>query len=184
MALRRGFKAEAKSMARQVRAELRLPLTAPLDPWALAEYLEIPIIKLSSMSDLAANAVHHFSSVNSSEFSAVTVFRGTRRIIVHNDSHSRGRQANDITHELSHGLLLHIPKPALDANGCRDWDEDLEDEADWLSGVLLISEETALTIIRRKMAVDEAADFYGVSKKMIEWRLRMTGAYKRMARFH
>ena len=42
-------------------------------------------------------------------FSGVTVFRGPRRTIVFNDAHAPGRQANDIGHELSHGLLLHTP---------------------------------------------------------------------------
>lgn len=182
MALRRGFKAEANTIARQVRSELGISFAAPLDPWTLAEDLAIPMITLSSMSDLAPNASQHFSSVNSSEFSAVTVFRDTKRVIVYNDSHSKGRQASDITHELSHGLLLHTPKPALATNGCRDWDEDLEDEADWLGGVLLISEEAALNIARLRMTIEEAALFYGVSEKMVRWRLSMTAAHKRVGR--
>jgi Zn-dependent peptidase ImmA (M78 family) len=182
MALRRGFKSEAKAIAGEIRAEMGLSQMAPLDPWALAEHLEIPVITLSSMSEAAPNAVNYFSMVNTSEFSAMTVFRGTRRVIVYNDSHSKGRQASDIAHEASHGLLLHTPKPALAANGCRDWDEDMEDEADWLSGVLLISEEAALSIARRNLGLDEAATFYGVSQQMVRWRLGMTGAYARLER--
>jgi Zn-dependent peptidase ImmA (M78 family) len=58
----------------------------------------------------------------------------------------------------------------------------VEDEAEWLSGVLLVSDEGALNVARQDMAIEEAAAFYGVSKKMVEWRLRMSGAYKRAAR--
>lgn len=182
MALRRGFKTEANSIARGMRSELGLPFSGALNPWKLAEHLAIPIITLSDMKDLAPKAVHHFSKTDSSEFSAVTVFEGTRRIIVHNDSHTPGRQASDIAHELSHGILLHSPSPALNELGCRNWDENMEDEADWLSGALLISEEAALSIARKEMSIEEAAVFYGVSKKMINWRLRMTGAYNRVTR--
>jgi Zn-dependent peptidase ImmA (M78 family) len=182
MALRRGFKSEAKNIAKDIRAELNLSLVAPLSPWTLADHLAIPVIRLSSMQDVIPNAVNHFSLVNPSEFSAVTVFSGPRRIIVYNDSHIIGRQANDITHELSHGILLHIPKPALDANGCRIWDEDMEDEADWLSSVLLISEEAALSIVKQRLSIDQAATYYGVSQKLVRWRLGMTGAYKRLNR--
>ena len=184
MALRRGFKSEANAIAKEIRAEMGFSLAAPLDPWALAAHLEIPVITLSSMSEAVPDAVHHFSLVNTSEFSAMTVFSGTRRVIVYNDSHIKGRQASDITHEVSHGILLHTPKPALDANGCRNWDENMEDEADWLAGVLLISEEAALSIVRRNLPLDEAATLYGVSQKIIRWRIGVTGAQKRLSRTH
>jgi Zn-dependent peptidase ImmA (M78 family) len=182
MVLRRGFKSEANAIAKEIRAEMGLSLMAPLDPWALAEHLEIPVITLSSMSETVPHAVRHFSLVNTSEFSAMTVFSGTRRVIIYNDSHIKGRQSSDIAHEASHGLLLHTPKPALAANGCRDWDEAMESEADWLAGVLLISEEAALNIARRNLPLEEAAALYGVSQKMVRWRLGVTGAQKRLSR--
>jgi Zn-dependent peptidase ImmA (M78 family) len=182
MALRRGFKAEANSIARAVRSELSLPFPAALNPWKLADHLAIPVITLSEMQELAPKAVHYFSQINSSEFSAVTVFEGTKRIIVYNDSHSLGRQASNISHELSHGILLHSPGAALNENGCRNWDENMENEADWLSGALLISEEAALSIARKEMSISDAAIFYGVSEKMIKWRLQITGAYARVTR--
>jgi Zn-dependent peptidase ImmA (M78 family) len=184
MALRRGFKKEANAIVKEIRAELGLTLMAPLDPWALAEHLEIPVMTLSAMSEDVPDSVHHFSVVNSSEFSAMTVFCGTRRVIVYNDSHTKGRQASDIAHEVSHGLLLHPPRPALNVNGCRNWNDDVEDEAQWLAGALLISEEAALNIARRKLPLDQAATLYGVSQQMVRWRLGMTGANKRLARIH
>lgn len=182
MKLRHGFKAEANSIARSVRSELTLSFASALNPWSLAHHLAIPVITLSEMQEVAPRAVHHFSNVDSSEFSAVTVFEGTKRIIVYNDSHSHGRQASNISHEIAHGLLLHSPGPALNENGCRNWDENMENEADWLSGALLISEEAALSIARKEMTIADAAEFYGVSQKMVNWRLRMTGAYTRITR--
>jgi IrrE N-terminal-like domain len=50
--------------------------------------------------------VHHFTQVDQEAFSAVTVFHGTRSVIVHNDAHAPARQKSDVTHELAHGLLL------------------------------------------------------------------------------
>lgn len=182
MALRRGFKKEANAIVKEVREELGLPMMAPLDPWALAAHLEIPVLTLGSLNNVIPNAVHHFSVVNSSEFSAMTVFCGTHRVIVYNDSHTKGRQASDIAHEVSHGLLLHSPRPALNENGCRNWNDDVEDEAQWLAGALLISEDAALAIVRKELSVDHAATLYGVSQQMVHWRLRMTGAHTRIAR--
>ena len=182
MALRRGFKTEANSIAREIRDELGLGSIAPLDPWKLATHLDIPVIALSSMRTLAPTAYRHFSLINPSEFSAVTVFRGTRRLIVHNDSHSKGRQATDISHEISHGLLMHPAKPALDHTGCRNWDKDLEDEANWLAYALLISDEAALHIVRNRISEEQAMMIYGVSRPVLTMRIAVTGAHTRVAR--
>src|SRR5438132_10144481 len=108
MTLRRGFKTECNDIAREIRAEPGLWQADPLDPWALADHLEIPVLPMSALADDVPGAVRHFSYTrNAGEFSAVTVFDGTRRVMMNNDTHSRGRQASNVSHELSHGLLLH-----------------------------------------------------------------------------
>jgi Zn-dependent peptidase ImmA (M78 family) len=181
--LRRGFKSECNDIAREIRAELGLTLADPLDPWALADHLEIPVLPMCTLADVVPDAVRHFSrAANRGEFSAVTVFDGTKRVIMHNDNHSCGRQASNVSHELSHGLLLHDPKPALDGTGCRNWDPAVEEEAEWLSGALLISEEAALTIARKGISLDDAAHRFGVSRAMVQWRINVTGARKRVGR--
>ena len=70
----------------------------------------------------------------------------------------RSNQANDIVHELGHGLLGHSPTVAMDELGCRHWDQEMEDEADWLSSVLLVPEEAALFIVRRGWSTDNRYD--------------------------
>src|SRR2546430_17574046 len=101
MALRRVFKAEANHIAREVRAELGLCFIDPLDPWALARHLEIPIVPLSSYAGLAVHAVHHFCRVDPGDFSARTVFDGPRAHIVYNDSQSLCRRADDLGADLA-----------------------------------------------------------------------------------
>lgn len=182
MALRRGFKTEANQLSKDIRRELELAPEAPLNPWELADYLGIPIWTLSEMRRLAPDAVNYFTVRNTSEFSATTVFDGNARTIVHNDAHSKGRQSNNIAHEIAHGLLLHPPQPALDARGCRNWNNDFEEEAKFLSAALLVSEDAALYIVRNNISVDDAAIQYGASRPVINWRLRITGAFTRVAR--
>jgi Zn-dependent peptidase ImmA (M78 family) len=181
MALRRGFKAEANYLARMLRSELGLLFKAPLNPWKLAEHLEIPILTLSEMRESVPLAVNYLSTRGNDEFSAVTIFEGTRRVILHNDNHTIGRQASDIAHELAHGILLHPPHEAITASGDRYCDPVMEEEANWLSAALLISEEAAVEIAKLNLSIPEAAERYGVSKKMIDFRLRVTGARKRAA---
>jgi Zn-dependent peptidase ImmA (M78 family) len=125
---------------------------------------------------------HHLGVVDPEAFSAVTVFNGTRRKIIYNDAHAPGRCTSNIAHELSHALLLHPPTPPLDDRGCRNWNQDLEDEADWLAGVLLVTEDATLSIVRRGMTVPAAAAEFGVSTQMLQWRINATGARTRVER--
>ena len=155
---------------------------APLDPWKLAEHLAIPVVGISTMAAEARTAVVRLTKIDPSSFSAVTVFRGYKRMIVVNDAHSRRRQASDLAHELAHCLLLHEPRPAFDGDGVRAWDEDEEDEADWVAGALLVSDEAAVAIVRRGLSIRDATRLYGVSVRMMQFRINVTGAHKRVER--
>jgi Zn-dependent peptidase ImmA (M78 family) len=115
-------------------------------------------------------------------FSAVTVFYGHRRTIVHNDGHAPSRQNSNLAHELAHGLLLHPPTPAMDDRGCRDWNQAVEDEASWLAGILLVSEAATIAIANGRWNKMEAAAHFEVSPAMIQYRLNATGAYERVRR--
>jgi Zn-dependent peptidase ImmA (M78 family) len=180
-AFRRGFKKEANDIARAVRADLSLAASAPIDVWTLAAELGIPLVKLSEFAKRAPDAVWHFTTIETGAFSAMTVFCGERRMIVYNDGHTITRQASDIAHELAHALLFHPPQTALSEHGCRNWSDTYEDEASWLGGALLISEEAALLIARRRMSLDDAAVLYGVSRDMVTYRMNVTAARRRIA---
>lgn len=181
MAYRRGFKTEANATAFETRAELSLAWTDPLDPRALADYLDIPVVALSEIVETVP-AVEHLLRSEPEAFSAVTVFCGTERTIVHNDGHHVGRQNSNLAHELAHGLLMHPPTPALDNRGCREWNQDTEDEAEWLAGALLVPEDATLAIARGRWTVPQAADHYSVSVGMIRFRVNVTGAVRRVSR--
>lgn len=182
MGLRRGFKTEAVDLGREVRGELGLSQLDGLDPRRLADHLEISIVHLSDL-DESDPGVHHLLFVEQDAFSALTVFRGHSRMIVHNDSHAPVRQNSDLAHELAHALLLHDPAPALDGlTGCRDWRDSNEAEADWLAGELLVPREMALAVARGRFTEDDARQQLGVSDRMLQWRLNASGARAQVKR--
>lgn len=183
MAFRRGFKTEANWYAREMRRELEISLVDPLCPWRLAEHLGFPVIGLSGYALVEPKMVAYFrSQAGQKAFSAIILFDGPKRWIVHNDSHDSKRQAADIAHELAHGLLLHPPKPPIKADGSRDYDENLEEEANWLGPALLVSDEAALHIVETGMPISEASDHYGASVPLVRMRLNVSGAAVRVAR--
>lgn len=177
--LRWGFKTEANEISLGVRREMGLAPRDPLDPWKLAEHLAIPVVSLTELARSAPDVLRQLTVVDPSAFSAATIFRGPQRLIVNNDAHALTRQAADVAHELAHGLLQHPPAPALDGAGCRDWDATIEEEANWLGPALLVSEPAALWVARRRLTLAEAARKYGVSKKLMRFRLNVTGAHRR-----
>ena len=176
---RRGFKTEAERLAIDVRRELRLSPFDRLQPERLADHLGIPVVSLTSLLCYGArqdSITHLTSSTRRSDFSAMTVFRGTFRLVIANPVHSSGRRANSVVHELSHVILEHEPHGAIGRGGCRRWDQRMESEADWLAGALLLPRDAALRILRQEIPLNRAAGIYGVSRSLLEWRLNHTGA--------
>jgi hypothetical protein len=155
MSLRWGFKSEANAIAREVREELGLRSHEPLDALALARHLDVPVREISDLGGSVGAAVRHLTGSGEGSFSAVTIFRGAAREVWHNDAHAPGRQASNIAHELAHALLLH-PAGTV-TSGKRDWDRGQEEEAQWLAGALLVSDEAAVLIARAGLSTPDTA---------------------------
>lgn len=184
--LRPGFTREAEATAEDIRTELGLGNVRRLDPFDLLEHLKIPVRSLSELLQLGggsaelAEAVKLLLKDSRSELSAMTVFDGGRRVIVYNDSHSTARTASDLCHEAAHGLLLHEPSVAIDSYGCRNWDGTIEAEADYLGGALLVPGKGARYAAKSGMTLEAAAERFGCSTSMMNWRLNESGARRLM----
>jgi Zn-dependent peptidase ImmA (M78 family) len=179
--MRRGFKTEAHAISREIRAELELTMLDPLDPWVLAEHLAIPVWRLSEYQAAVPKSVALLVGSQQGAFSAMVAFVGHHRVVIHNDSHALTRQRADIAHELAHALLMHEPH-IVRAGKEPDFDQAQEDEASWLGGTLLVTEETCLSVCRRNLEISVAASLMGVSDDLMRWRINATGARKRVAR--
>jgi Zn-dependent peptidase ImmA (M78 family) len=76
--------------------------------------------------------------------------------------------------------LEHPFTPALGIGGCRDWHEDLEAEADWLAGTLLVPREGALDWMRNDGSIEDGAEHFGVSQALFRWRVNQTGVARQI----
>jgi Zn-dependent peptidase ImmA (M78 family) len=186
MKYRRGFKTEAERIALDVRAELGLSATDTLNVFAVAERWGIPVIAMSTLTNSRGTGgfLRVFRTVEQDSFSAVTIFNGAARLIVHNDSHHPCRQSSNVAHELSHCILEHQPTPLRnDESGCRDWNATYEAEADWLGGALLIPREGGLYYVKRRWGIEEIAEHFRVSEPLARWRINQTGIVQHAERF-
>lgn len=175
MTLPHGYVKWFEELAVDQRTELGLGPLAPLDPFALATNLGIEVLPLSALQEAAPAAVGQFSGSGSGAFSAMTVFMGRERTIVHNDSHGPARRASNVAHEIAHGLLLHEPRPALDGAGCRNWEDGIEEQAQRLAGSLLIPRRAAFLAARAGESAASLGERYGVSEQMARWRMNLSG---------
>jgi Zn-dependent peptidase ImmA (M78 family) len=183
--VKRGFKAGAERIATEIRSELDLDANERLDPFKLAEHLAIPILTISEVSKAVSNGSfsRYFSLVEPECFSAVTIFCGYKRFIVHNEHHHPNRQASNLTHEVSHTILEHMPAPVVSPDGQRYWNAEVEEEANWLGAALLVPREGALEMAKADWTVQELASHYGVSESLCRWRIVQSGVAQQVERW-
>lgn len=184
----RGFKTWCERYATDIRKTLKQPSTAPLDARALAKHLgvrvwtphDVPGLSSESLAILLRN-----DGKTPSCWSAVTVVMGRKVVVILNSSHSLARQASDLTHELAHRIRGHDAKQVdVTEEGImllQSYDKVQEEEADWLSGCLLLPREALISIKKRGLDDGGAAAEYGVSLKMLAYRIARTGINRQFA---
>jgi hypothetical protein len=184
----RGFKTWCERYSAQKRAELGLRPSERLDPFLLANNLgirvwtpaDVPGITEDILSVLLRN-----DGKTPSCWSAVTVLLNGKCVVILNSSHSPGRQASDLMHELAHRIRNHKPREVeFSTSGLmlvHEYGKDQEDEADWLSGSLLLPREALISIKRSGMIAADAAVEFGVSQRMLNYRMAMTGVNRQFS---
>ena len=183
MALAHGFKSKANRIAVGLRHQLGLSPPTPIDVRSLATHLGISVVPLSTFRQWCSAQVAQLTKHDAGGFSASLIsFGDGRRMIIVNDDHSPARQNSDIAHEIGHTLLAHPLEVLSSMMGCRDFDPDLEDEANHLAGYLLVPNEATWRIVNSGMGHELALVTYGVSRQMLNWRLNMSGARQRFQR--
>jgi uncharacterized protein DUF955 len=183
MALRRGFKKEAKEIAVEAREELKIELFEPIDPYALADLYGVQVCDLTH-PDLPPAAVEYYTKVKAGVFSAVLIPSGSERTIIENNTHDILRRRSTIAHEMSHVLLEHEFSLLLAIdNECRSSSCTIEQEAAELSGELLIPWEAARIAAFKKWSDYQVADYFQVSLPMARWRMNATGVRKMFSRW-
>ncbi|MGR8963760.1 ImmA/IrrE family metallo-endopeptidase [Rhizobium leguminosarum] len=182
--LRKGFVAEANRWAVDLRGELGLSEGDPMSPWMLAKHLEVPIYRLSALPDCAEKDLL-YKKKGGHDFSAAVCFDGLAAFVVTNDGNDPKRQASDIAHELAHVLLRHPPANPFMEDGLRDFSAEHELEAERLGPTLLLSDYAAVRahrlIVGGQYTVARLSDAWGLSREVIQMRINLSGARRRLS---
>jgi hypothetical protein len=183
----RGFKTWCEKYATEKRVALGQLATAPLDTNALAASLGVKVRTPLDIPNIGKDTLDVLlrSDGTQSCWSAVTLVSGSRKVVILNSSHSLARQASDLTHELAHIIRGHTAQEVdITPDGLmllKNYDKVQEEEADWLSGCLLLPRDALIAIKRRQIEVATSATEYGVSVKMLNYRMAASGVNRQFA---
>ena len=185
----RGFKTWCEKYATSKREEMGLASSDRLDAKGLAANLGIAVWTPHDIQGLSTEALAILlrnDGRTPSCWSAVTLVAGGKTVVILNSSHSRGRQASDLTHELAHRIRGHQTHEMENSHDglmlLSAYDKEQEDEADWLSSCLLLPRDALVHISRVGQDLQVAAEHYCVSVKMLKYRMAMTGVDRQFGR--
>jgi Zn-dependent peptidase ImmA (M78 family) len=174
---KRGFKSWCENTSAALRSELNLGAADALDPRKLAAHLDIVVWKLEEIPGVPTECVTALRA-DSDSWSAATVCVGARHAVILNSDHSPARMNSDFMHELSHLVLAHTPA-RVDVSSdqillLNSYDRTQEDEANWLSGALLLPRDALFSIRKKQLTNQAACRLYGCSQDMLTFRFRVT----------
>lgn len=182
MALRRGFKAEAERVAKDIWSAMSLTPNDGMDAVKLAEHVGCVVRPADDLVDIGRLRKLH--RIQDDAFFACTFkLPGNRYAIVFNPLMSDRRRNSDVAHEVAHIVLRHTFSrlERLGDVAFLSCDKQQEDEAAWLSGCLLLPRFALLNDLRRRRKPNTIAANRMLSEKMVEYRIGVTGVEKQLA---
>lgn len=179
--LKKGFKAEAERKAGYYRKLLELKEYDPLPVRLLAENLDITLLTPKDIPGISDELIHTLQVTGKNFWSAAIFMREEKKFIIHNPTHSPFRQESDIMHEIAHAICDHELKNLQTAMaGCiiplRKYDQDQEDEAEWLGASLQLPWKALFHHHKiKKTSESEISRLFNASEQMVRYRLSVSG---------
>lgn len=177
--LDRGFKSWSERAALSLRRDLNVTVIGRVDPFDIAAHIGVALWTPRDVPELPENIITQLLETDPWSWSAVGLVHTDSPLVIYNPRHSAARRASTIMHELAHVLLEHVPgKVVLSADGTmavREHDSKQEEEANWLAGAVLAPRDGLIELKARPMTSEAIAETYGISKSLVDYRLRMTG---------
>jgi hypothetical protein len=182
MALRRGFKAEAERLAKDIWNAMRLTPNDPMDAVDLAKHLGCIVRPADALVDIGK--LEELLRIQKDAFSACTFkLPDNRYAVVFNPLVSDGRRNSDVAHEVAHIILDHSFSrlERLGDVAFLAGDKRQEEEAAWLSGCLLLPRFALIHDLRNRRKPAAIARNRMLSSDMVDYRVRVTGVARQLA---
>jgi len=173
--------------ALKIRNFAGVALDDRLDPFALAGCAGLQVVSLDQVQGLSEEARKQLLSVDPGSWSggASKLLPDGSRLIILNPQHARTRQAATLMEEVCHVFLGHQPSriqatagPVESLRGrrhaFRDYIDCDEEEAYAVGAAALVPYYGLRRALEERIPLDAIARRYGVSKRLVEYRLKVS----------
>jgi len=179
MAFARGFKTWCENTSKGLRKEIGLGPLDPICTQVLARHLGVLVWNAEDVPGVDSEALETLLVAEPDSWSALTVRAAGQIVVIMNSTHTGGRPASNLAHELAHLILDHTAaRVDISEDGflvLQSFDRQQENEADWLAGCLLLPRPALLATLKAKIPVSTIARQFGVSVEMVQYRVNVTG---------
>lgn len=169
-------------MAIQLRKDLGLNLREKLNPLKIS-IDGVKVITLDDVAGISAEAKDFLLGEGCRQWSAMSVpidEHFQKWIIVRNHLHEKQRQRASIMEEFWHILLGHELTKIVKFGTFfgRSFESEEEHDAYFLAAASLAPKQTVKEFVEAGEDVDEFAESLGVSKELIEYRVKRLGLWR------
>lgn len=161
-----------------LRRRLRLDPIEPLDPFALAAAMKIPVVTPQDIVGLRPECLDHVLGEGGDRWSGGTLpLPDGRAVVVLNPTHALTRRRATLMEELAHVHLKHQPSEICVQGGMsfRSFKKSQETQAYWLGATALLPHAAIAFCCRCELCVEEIAERYGISVQLVRFRCNTTG---------
>ena len=154
----------------------------PLNPFDLARFANLIVVRFEQIEGLSDSAREHLlgAAVDSWSGGACTLPNGAKLVIL-NPKHGRARTNATLMEEICHVFLGHqtnrLSVVTKDSRGrvmARDYRKADEEEAYGVGAASLVPYASLRSLLRRGKNSREIAGHFGVSRELVEYRMKVT----------
>jgi len=176
---RKGRRYERKAL--RIRSFAGVKLSERLDPYLLARCARLHVISLDDVQNLSAEVRAQLLEADPGSWSggASQPLPDGSRLVILNPTHGPERRAVTLMEEVCHIFLGHNPNrldvPVQGAKASfRDYNRADEEEAYAVGAAALLPYHVLRLALERNWPVEEIAQRYGVSRRLVEYRLQVS----------
>jgi hypothetical protein len=148
-----------------------------LDPVELAALLNLKVTTLSELDHLSEETRDHLMGSDNWSGGVTQPLPDGSRVIILNDRHSPERRAATLMEEICHSLLGHEPS-SISVKSGRTYNRMIEEEAYAVGAASLLPYRAIVESLSRGDSVGRMAKRYGVTRSLVEYRIRVLDLWK------
>lgn len=156
----------------------------PLDPFALAQFAKLLVVDFDSIAGLSPESRARLLGEGANEWSGGACSRPLPdgwRLVILNPAHGKQRNRATLMEEVAHVFLGHTPNRLAVVTGrsenktlARDYNQTDEEAAYAIGSAALVPYSSLRRLVVKKRTAAEIARHFGVSRQLVEYRIKVT----------